>query len=449
MGEGMLSSVGFNRSNLNQDVARVVAEQGKLNYPQVLETCYPARPLTPLRYKDSHLKARRVKCIFVGPNDKIPVHCPPGFDLLAIMGLGFTRRETEDVTELLKNTKVGSDVIVGVPEQPLPGSAQLKELQALNILAVQEPYTVPGNAQNLLQSRRQMVRRQLLEKLRLQLTPNNFHWLYKGVSCDDIKSRRRDIFFTNVLELIYTKVPQLKACGSMRDRCEAVDILLNTKEPLQFITLDKSGGYKVIRDFLIKGGVVSATEDCGSYAIYKVNGFIANEAPLASIWNRLLYMLIGEGCQELSCGLQELYNKFSRRPYGIDVSFLNILLAAAVRRYYPALSFCLRGEELRLDSTALRQAWGAAAHCQVLYTPQAPYRSAQALHHIIESFGFASSRNIRDLWEIAADSLQAWHNRLSPLALTLEPKVGEPAYVQFILFSEGALCSRIYWPRSS
>ena len=229
MGDSMLLSMGFNRSNLNQDVARVVAEQGKLNYPQVLETCYPARPLTPLRYKDSHLKARRVKCIFVGPNDKIPVRCPRGFDLLAIMGLGFTRRETEDITELLENTKVGSDVIVGIPEQPLPGSAQLKELQALNVLASQEPYTLPGNAQNLLQSRRQMVRRQLLEKLRPQLTPNNFRWLYKGALYDGIKSGRRDIFFTDVLEYIYTKAPQLKTCGSMRDRCEAVDILLNTK----------------------------------------------------------------------------------------------------------------------------------------------------------------------------------------------------------------------------
>lgn len=435
MGDSMLLSMGFNRSNLNQDVARVVAEQGKLNYPQVLETCYPARPLTPLRYKDSHLKARRVKCIFVGPNDKIPVRCPRGFDLLAIMGLGFTRRETEDITELLENTKVGSDVIVGIPEQPLPGSAQLKELQALNVLASQEPYTLPGNAQNLLQSRRQMVRRQLLEKLRPQLTPNNFRWLYKGALYDGIKSGRRDIFFTDVLECIYTKAPQLKTCGSMRDRCEAVDILLNTKEPLQFIVLDKSGGHKVIRDFLIKGGVVSTTEDCGSYAVYKVNGFIEEKAPLASVWNRLLYMLIGEGCEERSCGLQELYTKFSRRPYGIDVSFLNVLLAAAVRRYYPALNFSLRGEELRLDSTAIRQAWGAAAHCKVLYTAQAPYQSAQALHRIVNIFGFVGSSNIRDLWEIAADSLQAWHDKLSPLALTLEPKVGEPAYVLNNLFS--------------
>lgn len=435
MGDSILLSMGFNRSNLNQDVARVVAEQGKLNYPQVLETCYPARPLTPLRYKDSHLKARRVKCIFVGPNDKIPVHCPRGFDLLAIMGLGFTRRETEDVTELLENTKVGSDVIVGVPEQPLPGSAQLKELQALNMLATQEPYTLPGTAQNLLQSRRQMVCRQLLEKLRPQLTPNNFRWLYKGVLYDGIKSGRRDIFFTDVLESIYAKAPQLKACGSMRDRCEAVDILLNTKEPLQFIMLDKSGGYKVIRDFLIKGGVVSATEDCGSYAIYKVNGFIEDKRPLASVWNRLLYMLIGEGREERSCGLQELYVKFSKRPYGIDVSFLNILLAAAMRRYYPALSFSMRGEELRLDSTTMRQAWGSAAHCRVVYTPQAPYKDAQALYRIVDTFGFVGSRNIRDLWEIAADSLQAWHDSLSPLALTLEAKPGEPAYILNNLFS--------------
>ena len=143
MGDSMLSSMGFNRSNLNQDVARVVAEQGKLNYPQVLETCYPARPLTPLRFKESHLKARRVKCVFVGPNDKVPVRCPRGYDLLAVMGLGFTRRETEDIIELLEKAKVGSSVILGIPEQPLPGSAQLKELQALNVLAAQEPYTLP------------------------------------------------------------------------------------------------------------------------------------------------------------------------------------------------------------------------------------------------------------------------------------------------------------------
>ncbi len=435
MSDSMLLSMGFNRSNLNQDVARVVAEQGKLNYPQVLETCYPARPLTPLRYKSNHLKARRVKCIFVGPNDKIPVRCPRGFDLLAIMGLGFTRRETEDITELLEKTKVGSCVIVGLPEQPLPGSAQLKELQALNLLATQEPYTLPGNAQKLLQSRRQMVRRQLLEKLRPQLTPNNFRWIYKGAPYDGIKSGRRDIFFTDVLECIYTKAPQLKACGSMRDRYEAVDILLNTKEPLQFIVLDKRGGYKVIRDFLFKGGVVSAAEDRGSYAIYQVNGFIDDKAPLAAIWNRLLYILIGEGREERSCSLEELYAKFSKRPYGIDVSFLNILLAAAVRRYSPSLSIMGRDGEVRLDSTAIREAWGVAAHCKILYTPQAPYRSAQALHRIVNTFGFVGSKQIRDLWEIAADSLRAWHGSLSPLALTLKSEPGEPAYILNELFN--------------
>jgi len=146
-------------------------------------------------------------------------------------------------------------------------------------------------------------------------------------------------------------------------------------------------------------------------------------------------MLIGEGREERSCGLQELYVKFSKRPYGIDVSFLNILLAAAMRRYYPALSFSMRGEELRLDSTTMRQAWGSAAHCRVVYTPQAPYKDAQALHRIVDTFGFVGSRNIRDLWEIAADSLQAWHDSLSPLALTLEAKPGEPAYILNNLFS--------------
>ncbi len=435
MGDSILSSMGFNRSNLNQDIARVVAEQGKLNYRQVLDSCYPARPLTPLRYKESHLKARRVKCIFVGPNDKIPGRCPRGFDLLAVMGLGFTRRETEDVSQLLEEAKVGSSVILGVPEQPLPGSAQLKELQALNILASQESYILPGNAQNLLQSRRQLVRRQLVEKLRPQLTPNNFRWVYKGAPYEGAKSERRDIFFTDVLEYIYKKAPHLKASGSMRDRCEAVDILLNIKEPLQFIVLDKSGGYKVIRDFLLKGGVLSATEDCGSYASYKVNGFIEEKAPLASIWNRLLYMLIGQGREECNCGLSELYAKFSKRPYGIDVSFLNILLAAALRRYYPSLSIKVDQEELPLDSTALRQAWGKAAYCRVIYTPQAPYQSAQALYHIIDTFGYVDSCHIRDLWEIAADSLRAWHDNLSPLVRTLEVKEGEPAYVLHNLFS--------------
>ena len=221
----------------------------------------------------------------------------------------------------------------------------------------------------------------------------------------------------------------------MRDRCEAVDILLNTKEPLQFILLDKSGGYKVLRNFLLKGGVMSTSADCGSYVVHCINGFINDREPLAPIWNRLLYMLLGEGQEARSCSLKEIYTKFSKRPYGLDVSFLNILLAAAMRRYAPALSLAKHGEEIRLDSSSIREAWGDAAHCQILYTPQAPYKSAQALHHIIETFGFVGSENIRDIWEIATDSLKAWYRSLSPLARTLEAEPGQPACVLSELFT--------------
>ncbi|MGM9991888.1 MAG: hypothetical protein ACI376_03430 [Candidatus Bruticola sp.] len=429
MGDSILSSMGFNRSNLNQDVARVVAEQGKLNYAQVLETCYPARPITPVRYKSTHLKARRVKCMFVGPNDRVPVRCPRGYDLLAVMGLGFTRRETEDIVELLERAKTGANVIVGIPEQPLSGSAQLKEIQALNLLSVQEPYTEPGNAKNLLQNRRHMVRRQLLEKLRSQLTPNNFRWLYKGEVYDGIKSGIRDIFFTDVLETIYKKCPPLKPCGSLRDRCEAADILFNIKEPLQFTFLDKSGGYKVIKDFLVKGGVVSVAEDCGSYSVHSVNGIIDEKAPLAPIWNRLLVMLVGGGQEERSNSLRDILSKFSARPYGINTSFLNVLLAAAVRRFAPSLHITKRNKEIRLDSTSLKEAWGDAANCQIVYTPQAPYGSVKGLQAIVDIFGFVgSSTQVRSMWEIAKDSLISWYNNLSPLALTLIAESGTPAY---------------------
>ncbi|MGM9999112.1 MAG: hypothetical protein ACI38Q_06940 [Candidatus Bruticola sp.] len=429
MGDSILSSMGFNRSNLNQDVARVVAEQGKLNYAQVLETCYPARPITPVRYKSAHLKARRVKCMFVGPNDRIPVRCPRGYDLLAVMGIGFTRRETEDIIEALEKVKTGSNVIVGIPEQPLPGSAQLKELQALNMLSAQEPYTEAGNAQNLLQSRRQMVRRQLLEKLRPQLTPNNFRWLYKGEVYDGIKSGMRDIFFTDVLETIYRKCPPLKPCGSLRDRCEAADILFNTKEPLQFTFLDKGGGYKVIKEFLVKGGVVSVAEDCGSYSVHSVNGIIDKKEPLAAIWNRLLVMLIGSGQEECSSNLRDILRKFSARPYGISTSFLNVLLAAAVRRFSPSLHIVKRGQDIRLDSTSLKEAWGDAANCCVVYTPQAPYSSIDGLQSIVDIFGFVgNSTQVRSMWEIAQDSLTSWYSNLSPLALTLALEPGMPAY---------------------
>ena len=437
MSDSIVSSVGFNRSNLNQDISRVVTEQGKLNYAQVLGLCYPARAITPRLYKKTHLRPRCVKCVFIGPNDPVPTECPDKYALLAVMGVGFTRRETEDVSALLQNSKAGRRVLFGIPKEPMPGIAQLKEFQAIHTLSSQEPYNQPGTAQNILNNRRDMLRRQLVEKLRPELRPGKFDWSYLGsdlgIDLDDEPelAGSRNNFFTAVLEKIYRRDRRSAPHGSVRDRYEAVDVLLNVQEPLQFLSFDKSGKTEIIREFLVGNGVVEITKDCGNYVVEQVCGVSdSHKGALSSVWNELLVMLLGNGQEEHRCNLSDILRKFTAYPYGMEVSYLNILIAAAIRRYYPAVSIVCDGQEVELNSQALRRVWGKAAHSQIVYLPQAPYESADCLRKIVELCGFPyDGRYLRDLWEIAKDALVEWYDRLSPLARTLKVGEDEPAYV--------------------
>lgn len=423
---------------LNQDVARAVAEQGRLNYVQVLETCYPARSFSARRYEKNHLKSRRVKCVFVGPAGEVPVRCPKGFDLMMVMGIGFTRRETEDVTELLEKTRPASDVILGIPEQPMQGSAQLKEIYALDFLSRNEPYSQPGAAQDLVKNRRQMVRRQLLEKLAEQLTPDNFKWFWRGNSIDSVRSSSRDAFASAVLEIVYHRSPDVKPCGNSRERDEAVDFLMNIDEPLLLLRDDDRGGARVIQKFLVANGAAEVSEDCGSYMKVRICGAGDGKTKFGSLWNELLYMLLGDGQVLHSCPLDDIWKKFGSRPCGLDISYLNILLAAAMRRYSPCLHVVCDGEIAEgSGSAALHNAWARSAHSQILYLPQAPYKSVQCLSRLVSIFGTPKHRGVvRDMWETAKAAVIEWYDGMDAAASSLEPEEDSPAYILKKLASE-------------
>ncbi|MBQ7502388.1 hypothetical protein IJT93_06705 [bacterium] len=421
-------SMGFSRSNLNQDITRIVAEQGKLNYPQVLNTCYPARCLTPGLYRKTHTGPKKVQFVYVGPQDKIPVQCPKGFDLLIVMGMGFTRRETEDVTELLENTEVSSNVVLGIPLQPLQGAPQLKELAAINYLGVHEPYSVVGNAQELLKNRRKMVSTQLLERLKPLLTTNNFKWLYRGKVWEGEVPGSRDAFVSEILNRMFAHALNIAAVGSKRERAEAVDILFNIDMPLRFSIFDKSGGYRVISEFLAELGIIKANREDSS--IFKVVKNLEPSAPAYHVWNGLLKEIVGGCVEERSVKLADIYRKFAKVPYGIETSHLDVLIAAAIRLLYPAVSIVKGEETLPLSYASLSKAKAFNTVSVLKFVPQAPYGSMDSLRSIHEVFGAPEAcEGVRDIWEYTRDSVYNWYERLIPLTAAFEPEEGTPARV--------------------
>lgn len=421
-------SMGFSRSNLNQDITRIVAEQGKLNYPQVLNTCYPARSLTPGLYKRTHTGPKKVQFVYVGPQDKVPVQCPKGFDLLVVMGLGFTRRETEDVAELLEKTEVSSNVVLGVPLQPLQGAPQLKELAAINYLSGQEPYSAAGNAQELLKNRRKMVSTQLLERLKPLLTPDNFKWLYRGRAWEGEVPSGRDAFVSGILNRMFAHSLDTAAVGSRRERAEAVDILFNIEMPLRFSIFDRQGGYRVIAEFLAKLGIIKADrEDSG---IFKAVKNLAPSLPAYHVWNGLLKEIVGSGLEERSIKLADLYRKFAKVPYGVETSHLDVLIAAAIRLLHPAVSIVKGGETLPLSYASLCRAKAFNTVSVLKFTPQAPYAASDSLREIHEVFGAPEAcEGVRDIWEYTRDSVYGWYEKLIPLTAAFEPEEGTPSRV--------------------
>lgn len=431
MSESLSLAAGFSRADLNQDVARVASELGKFSYAQTLASCYPARALTPKLYRQSHLAKRKVRSLYVGPNDDFPKTCPRDCDLLVVMGVGFTRRDMEDVVNTLSQAVTGPQVLVGLPDNPLQGAAQVKEYAALLQLEESAPYSEPGPAREMLKARRQGVEEQLAKKLRPQLNPDNFNWLYRGQKLMVMSHPERDLFYSSVLDSIFSKSPSCVPCGSRADRRQAVDLLLDTEEALQFLFSDSRGGYRVIRDFLVEQGIMRALRDSGNYVVLAVNGYLPPDSRISQLWNELLSALLGNGRQIQRLSLYELGRKFLRAPYGLEISYLNLLLAAAMRRYYPSLYLLREGRAYKLDALALRQAWAQPRQSEILYLPQAPYRSAQALVQILNLFGspqVAEGDQACDLWEMAQEAVVNWYRSLPPLALSISTQPGQAAY---------------------
>ncbi|MBQ7529309.1 hypothetical protein IJT10_05355 [bacterium] len=437
MSDSLRTSGNFSRSNFNQDVARIVAEQGKLNYVRVLNTCFPARNITPLSYRKEHFVSRKVKCIFVGPADEIPTQCPSKYDLLAVIGLGFTRRDTEDVAELLENAQVGPKVILGVPQRPCQGTAQLKEISAMNYLASKKPYAGDEIAQDFIKKRISAVRVTLLDKLKEQLAPKNFKWIHQGKVFDEIVSGSRDVFFTAVLESLYYKAPLVGSCGNASERNEAVDILLDVRSPLQFVTFDDKGGIRVCRDLLLKNDILKVTQDHGSYLRCEVNNALPAQHSFAYIWNGLLKNLLGSGLEERKVSLAKLVRKFISVPYGLDVSHLSLFLAAALRLFYRDFYLQLGEDRLELSGENLRKAFKDCHRCEICYAPQTPYANVDYLQSIIKLFGQPKDNGrARDLWDLAKDSLLDWYDALSPLTKTFKPDDGSAAAALKLLLAD-------------
>ncbi len=409
---------GQGRFNLNQDITRALDAMGKVEYADVLRAHFPARNITPGEYARLHPVRRRVRCQYVGPKDPVPTTCPRGWDLLAVVGVGFTRRETEDVTTNLEAARTGERVLVGVPLQPLPGSAQFKEVAVLDHLAGTEAYQQPGPAREALETRRASLRRSLLERVRKALMPSGFRWLHQGQVVEDSPAGCRNAFFSGVLESLFPELPRMSLGGSLRSQHRALDELLDLSTPLQLPVVSRHGSSMVLRRALADQGLLEVESDRGSYVRYAVAGPIPEGRPLAAAWNRLLGCLVGTGERNTSISLHDLLATLQRRPLGLRGGLAPLLVGAPLRRYHPDLELLEEGEAVPPSGMVLRRALANPRRWSLGYHPTTEDEGQflEALQAGFGPVGAISSPGGPSLWDLTRSALMAWRSRLPTVA---------------------------------
>lgn len=411
MSDSVVTGTGFNRSDLTQDISRALENQGKLEYVQVVKTYYPARSLTPREYAHSHLTKGKVKCVYVGPADEVPKECPKDCDLLAVIGLSFTRRESEDVAELLNNAETSSRVLIGVPLQVMPGSAQLKELAVLGELAESSPYNEPGPARDVLISRRDTLRRQMLERLKKFFAPSAFKWIYEGEVLEEAPAGSRNVFFSGVLQHINSLSPRMRAAGSRRERREAIDEMLELSAPLQLPMLSKRGSSAVLRRMLADHGILETVKDSGGYITCQVRGLIPDGDQLASVWNMLLKKLVGDGRQTVRTNLFDLVRELRDKPYGLSLDMIGLLIASAIRRFNPDFDLEKDDEFMVPSGVALRGALNAPKGWYVRFHPASDHECA-FLRAVETMFASEPGTDLVNIWENAKKAVLGWYEAL-------------------------------------
>jgi hypothetical protein len=418
MSDAVSRPSGSGRFNLNQDITRALDQLGKVEYSEVLRAHFPARNLTPGEYARLHPLKRRVKCVYVGPQDPVPTECPRGWDLLVLVGIGFTRRETEDVASSLESAATGERVVAGIPLQALPGSAQFKELAVLDHLADTETYRPEGTAREALMVRRASLRRSLLERLRKALAPAAFRWMHEGRILEEAPAGSRNAFFSGVLESLYPDTPRVPLAGSRRERQQALDELLDLSTPLQLPVASRSGGARVLRLLLADQGLLEVESDRGASVLYKVGGPLPAGRCVASAWNKVLEALVGFGDRNQTTPLVDLLADLARRPLGLRGELTPFLLGAALRRHYPDLELVEEGEPVPPSGVALRRALARPRTWHLRFHPTSE-DEAVFLRALLERFGAAEQTPTPggvNLWDLSRQTLMAWRERLPPLA---------------------------------
>ncbi len=417
MSDAVSRPSGSGRFNLNQDITRALDQLGKVDYADVLRAHFPARNLTPGEYARLHPLKRRVKCAYVGPQDPIPTECPPGWDLLALVGIGFTRRETEDVASNLESAATGERVLLGVPLQALPGSAQFKELAVLDHLACSETYSPEGAPREALEVRRVSLRRSLLERLRRAMAPAAFRWMHQGSVLEEAPAGSRNAFFSGVLESLYPETPRLPLAGSRQERQQALDELLDLSTPLQLPVSSRTGSARVLRQLLADQGLLEVESDRGSYVRYSIRGPLPEDRPMACAWNKVLELLVGAGDRNRTIALADLLKELARRPLGLRGELTPFLLGAALRRSYPDLELVEQGEPVPPSGVALRRALARPRTWNLRFHPTSE-DEAVFLRGLLERFGAGNPESHpggENLWELCRRALLTWRERLPAL----------------------------------
>lgn len=442
MSDGGVLSVGFNRSDLNLDISRAVDAQGKLDYAKSLASYYPARSLTPREYAATHMVARRVEFRYVGPGGEAPESCPAGCDLLAVVGVGFTRRECEDVEELLSSAAAGERVIVGIPLQAMSGTAQIKELVALDELAASEPYNKPGAAQELLDARRQALKRQLVERLRKGFAPSGFRWIYQGKVLEEAPAGNRNAFFSGVLQFIYNQSPEIKLAGSRRERREAVAELLDFANPLQLARSGRLGSARVLREMLGDTGALSVLEDCGGYVSYTVNPDIDNTSKLGPVCRMLSERLVGDGLHNITTSASEILKTLYQAPWGLGRVGATLVLAVTFRRFFPDLVLLQDGEYLPVSGVSLGQLLNNPGGWQISYHVASEDEGA-FLAAVIDMFkpSAEAAATHHNPWEAAKKAVLNWFKQLPKIVHAGAVWPGETSQVLAGFLSDNAKCA--------
>ena len=427
MSDAISRPPGHGRFNLNQDITRALDELGKVDYSQVLRTHFPPRNLTPREYGRCHPTKRRVRSLYLGPQEPVPTSCPRGWDLLAVVGVGFTRRETEDVVAHLEEARTGERVLIGVPLQALPGSAQFKELAALDHLASRDPYDQEGSAREALLVRRDSLRRSLLDRLRKAMSPGAFRWIHQGQVMEEAPPGGRKAFFSGVLESLYPDAPRMAVPGSRREQREALDELLELSNPLQLPATSRKGGAGVLRRALADRGVLDVESDQGAYVRYTVHGALPEERTLGRTWNQVLDRLVGAGDRNRRVSLAELLASLQQRPLGLRGSLVGLLLGAALRRHYPDLELVQEGEPIPPSGVALRRALARPGNWEFHFHPTTADEEV-FLTALLVRFGGAGEQRQpggENLWERARRAMLDWQTRLPAVARAATSWPGE------------------------